>query len=198
MSFSYADQLDRTVTLFLNGLWTSATDYFWMTVSNIGIWFPAYAILIYFTFKRLGWKKALIAVAATVLTVVFCDQAVNMAKYHFARLRPCYDAEMIKAGLHYTEVRGKGLYGFFSGHAANAFGMATAVCICIHEDNKHRYRAFAAGMFIWATIVSISRVMVGKHYFGDIIIGAIAGMIIALAAGYAARAVMRSLSKSKA
>ncbi len=197
MSLSYADQLDRSATLFLNGLWTGASDQIWMTISDKWIWIPAYAILVCFIIKRLGWKKALIGIAAVLVTVAICDQAANFAKYHFARLRPCYDADMLSSGLHTTEVRGKGLYGFFSGHAANAFGMAAAVCIILREDREHRYGWITAGLFIWATLVSVSRVMVGKHFLGDIIVGALAGTAAALAAGYAARAVMRYVSKPK-
>jgi undecaprenyl-diphosphatase len=36
-------------------------------------------------------------------------------------------------------------------------------------------------MFIWAVLVAISRIFVGKHYLGDVMVGALVGGL----AGYA-------------
>jgi undecaprenyl-diphosphatase len=41
-------------------------------------------------------------------------------------------------------------------------------------------KAYGGWMFFWATMVAISRIFVGKHYLGDVIVGIIIGSI----AGY--------------
>ena len=38
-------------------------------------------------------------------------------------------------------------------------------------------------MLVWATMVSISRVFVGKHFLGDVSVGAIVGTLIGLCLG---------------
>ena len=102
-----------------------------------------------------------------------------------ARLRPCYSSRMIFGGLHVLETRGN-FYGFFSAHAANAFGFALCSSILFRYDKTHTYRAYITWILIWATLLSISRIFVGKHYLGDIIVGAVIGCsygtIIAMAA----------------
>ena len=44
-------------------------------------------------------------------------------------------------------------------------------------------------------MVSISRVFVGKHYIGDVVTGVIFGTILGLAAGFAARAIIKRLKR---
>ena len=93
---------------------------------------------------------------------------------------------MITRGLHVLEARG-GYYGFFSGHAANAFGFAAASGISLEMDKNHRYDAYQWFIFVWAALVGLSRIFVGKHYFGDVLVGAVVGFAI----GYAVASLFR-------
>ena len=81
---------------------------------------------------------------------------------------------MIRGGLHVLENRGS-FYGFFSAHAANAFGFAMCTSVFLKSDKAHDYRWYVIFAFIWAALISISRMFVGKHYFGDITAGAFVG-----------------------
>ena len=112
---------DKAATLWVNSLYTPFTDSVWMFFSNKWVWVVLYAFILCFLFLRLGWKKALLAVAAIVLTIVCCDQGANLFKNWICRLRPTHDPWMLSHGLHIPGDAG-GLYGFFSGHAANSFG----------------------------------------------------------------------------
>jgi undecaprenyl-diphosphatase len=38
-------------------------------------------------------------------------------------------------------------------------------------------------MFTWAALVAISRIFVGKHYLGDVIVGTLVGLIIGYTLG---------------
>ncbi|MGN0189687.1 MAG: phosphatase PAP2 family protein, partial [Candidatus Cryptobacteroides sp.] len=50
-----------------------------------------------------------------------------------------------------------------------------------------RYRGYAAWIFIWAVLVSVSRIFVSMHYTGDVLCGAAVGTLIGLALGFIAR-----------
>ena len=130
--------IDQRITLVLNSLHFQAGDWFWQFFSMIQVWFPLYAAVVFVMIRRLGWKKGLMMVLAMVLTVVACDQTADLVKNSVCRLRPCYNPDMVLGGLHVLEGRA-GYYGFYSGHAANAFGFAAASSICFEADKNHRY-----------------------------------------------------------
>ena len=179
-------ELDRAATLAINGLNSPVSDQFWALVSDTSLWFPAYAAVAVFIFWRLGWKRALIVIASLALTIVACDQITNLVKHSVGRLRPIYDAQMMERGIHWIQSRGGGLYGFFSAHAANAFGFVTCSLIGLRSDGIHKYKGYAAAGFIWAALVSISRIMLAKHFLGDILVGALAGILVGFLLGKAA------------
>ena len=104
-------------------------------------------------------------------------------------MRPLHDDYMLNQGLHILEKGGK--YGFFSAHSANSFGLATSTLIGLRLDKRLKYRGYAAWMYTWATLVAISRVFVGKHYIGDIVVGAIVGILAGLAFASLAKWVIR-------
>ncbi len=187
--------LDRTVTLFLNGLHTPATDALWLFFSAKPVWYPLYALIAAALFWRLGWKRALVFIAAIILTLVCCDQVSNLFKTHFARLRPCFDPVMVDGGVHILQHYGR--YGFFSAHAANAFGLASSTFIALRTDRRLRYRGYAAFIFTWASLVSLSRVFVAMHFFGDILVGAAFGCLFGAIWGHLGRLVARNYIKNK-
>lgn len=170
--------LDQQITLFINSFNSAPSDAVMQFFSIVKIWFPMYAIIAALMFWRLGWKKGLIALGAMILMVVCCDQFANLIKDSVARLRPLRDPYMIEHGLHVVESNGGGLYGFFSGHAANSFGFAVCSYMLIRQDRRLRWRGYAAWIFFWAAMVSVSRIFVGKHFFGDVVVGAAVGSAI--------------------
>ena len=168
---------DKAATLWVNSLHTPFTDSVWMFFSNKWVWVVLYAFILCFLFLRLGWKKALLAVVAIVLTIVCCDQGANLFKNWICRLRPTHDPWMLSHGLHIPGDAG-GLYGFFSGHAANSFGFAASTLGIFHTDVRHSYKAYGWAIFIWAFLVSMSRILLGRHFFGDILVGAAVGLLL--------------------
>ena len=179
MTWHEIHRFDQDLTLTINSWHSPVTDPIWEFFSNIPVWIPMYALIIAFIIWRLGWKKGLIVTAGALLTFGFCDQFSNIIKDAVERLRPLNDEYMLINGLHVLEKGGK--YGFFSAHSANAFGLATSTLLGLRLDKRLKYRGYAAWMYSWAFLVAVSRVFVGKHYLGDIIVGAIVGA----AAGFA-------------
>ena len=183
------EQADKLATLEINS-WSSAiTDPIWQIFSNIPIWVPMYVIIVAFIIQRLGWKKGLIVVAAAALTFGFCDQSSNFIKALTERLRPCHDPYMIHNGLNILESGGK--FSFFSAHAANAFGLATCTTIGFRIDKRLKYKGYITWMYIWATLVAVSRIFVGKHFLGDVIVGICVGTSAGLAFGTLAKVIIK-------
>ena len=93
---------------------------------------------------------------------------------------------MLANGLNVLENGGG--YSFFSAHAANSFGLALSTFVgmkrCLSNSGSMMpkwLKAYGTWMFFWATMVAVSRIFVGKHYLGDVIVGIIIGSL----AGYA-------------
>lgn len=185
-------RLDQQVTLFLNDLHCCITDPVMQFFSNIPVWIPLYVAVVVFLFIRLGWKKALVVTASLALTFGLCDQFSNLIKDTVGRLRPCHDGWMVDNGLRMLEGKG-GMFGFFSAHAANAFGFAMCSLRGFRNDTRLKYRGYACGIFIWAALVSVSRISVGKHYLGDVIIGTMVGLAFGLAMSAAASWIIRKM-----
>lgn len=176
MSIFSIREIDESVTLAVNGLHTALSDQFWRFMSDKKVWIPFYLILITLLLYRLGWKKTLLAVFCTALTILACDQTAELFKYSVGRLRPCYNLDMVEGGLRILEGRGH-LFGFFSAHAADSFGVAACLGGCMLMKAKGKGRLpLVAMLFIWALLVSVSRVFLGKHFVGDVLTGAVTGM----------------------
>lgn len=170
---------DRMATLAINDFDSAFTDAVMPVLSNRTVMIPLYVILFAYIWYRLGWKKALMILLAVVLSVTAADQFATIIKHWVQRFRPCWDEYMIDNGLNILEKRG-GKYGFFSAHAATCAGVATAVLYFFRKWGAGRpERLLATLLVLWVAGVSISRVYVGKHFLGDILVGAIAGIIIA-------------------
>ena len=181
---------DQGLTLLINSYHGFLSDHFFLFLSRKWFWVPLYAMIVVYLVKRLGWKKALVVIASIGLTIAACDQFANLIKDSVARLRPCYSTRMLDGGLHMLEGRGN-LFGFFSAHAANAFGLAVCSIVGFRNDRTLSYRKYTAVILIWAALVSISRVFAGKHYLGDVLIGILIGCLFGWLLGRAARWIIR-------
>ena len=179
-------ELDRSLTLALNGLHTPASDAVWQFFSQVRIWYVMYLVIIVFFFIRLGWKRGLWVTVCCILFVLACDQFANLVKAFVHRLRPMEDADMIARGLHVLEGHG-GLYGFFSAHAANSLGFAVCSSMAFRNDTSRSYRAYTICITVWAVLVGLSRVFVGKHFLGDVLAGFAVGLLFGFLFGLLSR-----------
>ncbi|MBQ7691480.1 MAG: phosphatase PAP2 family protein [Muribaculaceae bacterium] len=174
---TYLTSLDQQVLLAINGLHTAYLDQAMWLVSSRLSWL---LILLAFlcTLRGKGWRHAALAILAIALTVLVADQVSSgLIKHLVERPRPTHEPAL--AGLVHT-VNGYtgGPYGFVSSHAANAFGVALIIGLMM------RSRTALWALVAWALLQCYSRVYLGVHYVGDILGGAIVGLLAAWLVGW--------------
>lgn len=167
--------IDSDLFLFLNGLHTDWMDKVMIAITQMWVWVPLYLLLIYWVVKQYGKRCWWVFLAVGL--VVFCsDQlSAHICKPFFQRLRPCYNANF--QGLIYLP---KGLaggkYGFVSSHAANTFAVAAFLSAALRKNRNW----MGVVLYLWAFISSYSRIYLGFHYPGDILCGALLGILIGI------------------
>lgn len=183
---------DKEVTLWLNQVLSSGwTDPAWAFITDKYTWFPVYAVLLIYVIWRLGWKKALVVLAAAVLAVVVADLVSGLVKHATERLRPCHDPWMLDHGVSLPIGAKSGLFGFFSSHASNAFAVVITVLFGLRTGRPGRERGLVWIAFTAAILISLSRIAVARHFLGDILLGAAFGTAVGLLFGLAARYVLK-------
>lgn len=175
---------DKQAMIFLNNLGSSTFDPFWILVSEKWFWIPLYVIFLYFLYKNFNKKSLFYILLFVALGITASDQIANIFKFGFERLRPCHDPSL--EGL-LREVKCGGKFGFYSAHSSNSFFVATYLTMLLGKKIKQ----LPYFLFVWAAIVAYSRVYLGMHFPGDIIVGAIMGILLALFFGTLAKKVIR-------
>jgi undecaprenyl-diphosphatase len=166
-----ADELDRSLFLFLNGLGSPYLDFFMLWASDRFIWIPFYAVLVFLIIKKFKFQSIYLLVVVALLVLATDQITSGLLKPIFERFRPCHDPLLINQ-VHLVGRCG-GRFGFASSHAANTFGVAMYLWLLFRSINSHAWL-----LFIWAAFVSYSRIYLGVHYPGDIIVGAFIGFIL--------------------
>jgi undecaprenyl-diphosphatase len=162
------DDIDKWLFLVINGLHHPFLDQFFVIVTAKWTWIPFYAILAYVIFKHHKQSFFLI-VLSVVVAITLSDQvASSIIKPLAERLRPCHETEL-QNRVHIVNDYCGGRFGFVSSHAANVFALATLLMLILEQ------RRLTILLFVWASLVSLSRVYLGVHYPGDIIGGALIG-----------------------
>lgn len=155
-------------------------------------WIPLYLIIFFFACRKIYGRRSntegkipnpqalilkpqlwLLVGSVTVLIILSDQLSVHLFKETVRRYRPCHNL-LLKEKVQLINGVCGGLYGFVSSHAANSFALTTFLILFFR--NKY----FALGMYLWAVIVSYSRVYAGVHYPFDILGGMMLGIFIGL------------------
>ena len=145
--------LDTDILLFFNGLHSPFWDCFMSAFTGKVIWGGMYGYTI-----------------AIGLTIAFADQMCNsVIRPLVGRLRPSHPDNPIAELVYIVNGKRGGGFGFPSCHAANSFGLALFL-ICLF-----RKRCLSIFILLWAFTNSYTRLYLGLHYPGDLLVGVVIG-----------------------
>ena len=173
-------EIDKELLIWINGFHTDWLDPIVLMVTKTAFWTPLYLLFIYFMFKYLD-EQQWVAIVCASLTILLADQITSsIMKPLFHRLRPSQDPD-IQNLLHLVanskgELYRGGLYGFASSHAANTFGISTYMWLMFKNKSK-----WIGLCFFWAALLTYTRLYLGVHFPGDILVGAVVGVLSGIA-----------------
>ncbi len=168
--------LDTDLFLFLNGFHNELFDTIMYWVSHKFFWVPFYLFLVYLLYRHFGLKKTAVLTGLILVTFALTNTlSVEAFKNIFERPRPCHN-ELIKSQVHILHDHCGGKWGFVSSHASNVFGLATLIFLFLGK----RIKRIGFWIFLWAAVVSYSRIYLGVHYPLDLICGGFLGISIAI------------------
>ena len=116
-------QKDQEWFVYLNNLGSPQWDPLWRAISDKWVALPLYALLLLLAVRELGWKRTALFLVFVALLITCTDQLANFFKYGMQRLRPCHEPSL-EGIVRLAKSSCGGHFGYFSAHAANAFGLA--------------------------------------------------------------------------
>lgn len=171
----WVEAIDSRLFLWLNGQHAGWLDTVMVSITEMWPWIPIYILLAYLVIKQYG-KRSVWIFLAVGLVILCSDQlSAHVCKPLFHRLRPCFNPEF-EGMVHLPKGLPGGRYGFVSSHAANTFAVATFLTAALRKS----YRSIGWWLFAWALISSYSRIYIGVHYPGDVLAGAVLGILVGL------------------
>jgi membrane-associated phospholipid phosphatase len=109
-------------------------------------------------------ENSAVLLAASEFTSLAVSQSL---KYLFQRDRPYTKLNNVYSNPTNSHTD---RYSFPSGHTSLSFGMATSLALRYTDDPL-----FVAGLYAYATSISIGRIYMGVHYPSDVLVGMIVG-----------------------
>ena len=167
---------DQALFLWLNQYHLDLLDPIVYFFTQTLPWVPLYLFLIFLVWKAYG-KQGWWVILGVLFAILLADQITSaLMKPFFERLRPCHD--VLLNGMIHNYGKCGGMYGFASSHAANSFAIATAMYLGL----SFKFPS-VRWLFLWAVFFSYTRIYLGVHYPGDILVGALVGTLSGMA-GY--------------
>ncbi len=170
MDWNALIELDKQLLLMVNGSDSLFLDGLVKTLTTASTWIPLYIALFYLVLKNNDTiQKILLILACAGLCVFFAGSVDDLiVKPMVARWRPTHDPEI---GVLVDVVNGYrgGSYGFFSAHASNTFSIAVFFSLLV------RSRLLTGFLVLWSLVNCWTRMYLGVHYPGDILVGLLWG-----------------------
>ena len=167
--------VDARAMLVLNFDGGAVADRFFYNYSQLRSWIPLSAALVGYTvfWHQGSWRERLGLVLVIAAMLTFTDQlSSGIIKPLAARPRPSHNL-LLAPMLHYVNGYHGGQYGFVSGHATNI------CCLVTFLGYLYRNKIMRAVLAAFAVTICYSRIYLGVHYLGDILCGALLGIVVA-------------------
>ena len=168
--------LDKQWLLALNGSDSLFLDSVVKTLTTATTWIPLYVALLYVVVKNNdNARKVLLVVVSALLCVLLAGTVDDtIVKPLVERWRPARDPQI---GIHVDIVNGYrgGRFGFFSAHASNTFSLAVFFALLV------RSRLLSVALVLWSLLNCWTRVYLGVHFPGDILVGLLWGGLVGTA-----------------
>lgn len=167
---------DTRWLLYINAAHSPFWDTIMKALSAKETWLWVPIALLAGAYWRGGWKLTIQVGLALAFAILFADRiSAGLFKPWIARFRPCQLESGLLDQLHMVSSCG-GKYGFVSSHASNFFAIALMTALAFKN------RLLSIVVLFLAAAVAYSRVYLGVHYPGDVLAGALLGVLC----GYAA------------
>ena len=161
---------DRWLLLAVNGSASLYLDGVVKTLTAIPTWLPLYCALFYVVMRNNDSVRKIMSVLLCAGLCYLFAGAVDdgIVKPLVARWRPTHDPVI---GWQVDIVNGYrgGKYGFFSAHACNTFGIAIFFSLLV------RSRLLSVALIMWSLVNCWTRLYLGVHFPGDILVGLLWG-----------------------
>ena len=160
-------KIDELIFFFFNQTLSNPLfDFSMPHITSPITWIPIYLLLCVYLIRQK--QIGLVCLFTILLAFIIVDPlSSRYLKFAFERVRPCRALQ----GVHLLVECGVGP-SFPSTHAGNSFAIATVFSLF--------YRRFAILSFSFASLIAISRMIVGVHYFFDVLSGAIVGIVVGI------------------
>ena len=172
MNINDLNEFDHGATLAINGSESLFWDNVMSIITNTFAWSLLAIVLLIIIFRNNTLKRGFTILVVMALMMAFADLICSgLVKPTVARWRPTQDPQLMYLIDVVNNNRG-GKYGFFSGHACNSFSMAMFLSWLF------RYGKLTIVLFLWSSITTFTRLYLGVHYLGDIVVGLLCGCLI--------------------
>ena len=165
--------LDKQWLLAVNGSDSVFLDSLAKTLTTATTWIPLYVALLYVVIRNSDSMKKIFLIFGCALLCVFLAGSLDdmIVKPLVGRWRPARDPDI---GMSVDIVNGYrgGRFGFFSAHASNTFSLAVFFFWLVRSN------LLSAALFIWSLVNCWTRMYLGVHYPGDILVGLLWGAIV--------------------
>lgn len=188
MILEVLQDIDRELLLAVNGSDSLYLDRVVRTLTNGLAWIPLYLSMFYLVVKNNDNFRRLLFLLGGVAVCYLLAGAVDdgIVKPLVARWRPTHDPQI---GVLVDVVDGYrgGKYGFFSAHACNTMSIATYFCWIA------RSRRLSITLVIWSLVNCWTRLYLGVHFPGDILVGLIWGVTVGTGVYFLYRRITRGM-----